>query len=81
MGQYRRNHLCNYRNLREAVYPSSVPQDFCAFQERKPAVVYCNQCLHMEPGYLLSRGHSLLNLHVLTTGKDLESLDAHRSLL
>ena len=64
VGQHYRNHLRDYCNLCETLYPSPIPQNLCAFEKGRLAPVRCDPRLYLELGHFLSSGHLLLNLHV-----------------
>lgn len=59
VGQHQRNHLRDHRNLRKTFYPSPIPQNLCAFEERRFAVTYRNPRLYLELSRVLPCGYLL----------------------
>ena len=81
MGQYRRYHLRSHCDLYETFHPSSVPQNFCAFQKGEPTSKYRDSCLYLELSDILPSEHPLLDLHMHSPQEDMESSNDHWSLL
>ena len=81
VAQHQRNHLRDYCDFRETLNSSPVPQNLCAFQKWKPAVVSCDIRQYLELNYFLSSGYVLLDLLMHSPQEDMESAYDYRSLL
>lgn len=81
VGQHHSNHLRDHCDLRETLYSSPVPQNLCAFQKGKSAIISCNTRLCLELTYFLSSGYFLLDFLMHSPREDMESAYDYRSLL
>ena len=80
VGQPHGNNIRSHYSPCETLYPSSIPQNLCAYQKRKPAFVRCDPFLYLELGFVLWSGHLVLDFLMYPTCEDFESINDDRSL-